>query len=130
MRPPTPDDGGFLDDEGVFHETLTDFVRSQLGWCGCGPSDDAMVLVRDVLTLLDERSHRNRAGEQGAWKEVTRRLDLIVPDSTLGYVLLYALDAVGWLEHGTGIRGSWLTPDGELALRLLNEEATVPEDIA
>ncbi|MEV5451547.1 hypothetical protein [Streptomyces sp. NPDC052535] len=79
----------------------------ELGLCGCGPSEDAFDLVRDLLRLAPFYDHRD---------EVT---DLI-GDGATGHIVLCSLDKADLIEHGGIISGSWLTDKGQWYLSALN----------
>lgn len=76
-----------------------------LGFCGCGCPDDAYAFIRDMLALAPFYEHR------AAVQELT--------GEKAHYFVLYALDRAGLLEHGSNIRGSWLTAKGTHYLALM-----------
>lgn len=79
----------------------------ELGLCGCGPSEEAFDLVRDLLRLAPFYDHRN---------EVTT----LVGDGAVGHVVLCALAKADLIEHGGTIHGSWLTDKGQWYLKALD----------
>ena len=82
--------------------------------CGCGWPGDAFNLVRDLLALTPFYEHRD---------EVTARVgvtEAVRGDGDCGVLqlVLGALDAARFIDHGTSIFGSWITPKGRLFLDL------------
>jgi hypothetical protein len=83
-------------------------------FCGCGLPDEAADALRKLLQF-----HANL--DSGA-----RSLDAakaFVPDAGTRYLLLYALNHFGWIEHGSSIDGAWLSEEGEALLAGLQREA-------
>jgi hypothetical protein len=78
-----------------------DIVPRLLHWCGCGEPERIDALMRDYLASLRDGPN--------------------VHDQTDVEVLLaYIADRARWTEHGTSIRGAWLTDNGKRVLRLLD----------
>ena len=78
-----------------------------LHFCGCGCPDEAYELVRDILALAPFYDH----------PEAVRELT----GDRAYYLVLYAIDNAGLLEHGASIGGSWLTPKGAHYLELMRK---------
>lgn len=87
-------------------------LSNMLGFCGCGSPDEAMLYVGSILKAIEARTVSdwkvNAVGEAVNLSE----------DHPAFWVIWYHLDSRGLLQHGTGIRGSWLTDKGKEALRL------------
>jgi len=99
-------------------------LRVALDWfCGCGNPEDAAKTLLDILDM-----HPLYQGRE--------KFEKLVPDDGLQYVLLYALDHItekrpareGWFEHGRGIGGQWLTPEGERVRDALRREYELGPD--
>jgi hypothetical protein len=92
-----------------------------LGWCGCGEPWAAIRFLGDVLEALDD--DRSDCATQ---EESDNRYLLpfrmcggnVCPGLAYGY--LYTLDGVGLTDHGSNIRGSWLTDKGREVLEAIN----------
>lgn len=82
-------------------EELHVFVDSELSFCGCGDPGAALLSFRGLLRL--HPLHAN-----GNWK----RLDGLIPDKGMKYLMLYWIDGLGLTEHGSLISGAWLTERG------------------
>lgn len=87
--------------------------RNPLERCGCGRPEDVLEFVCKVLQLLEKRYERPPGPDAyeaclNGLKEIG--LDLYTP---IGEFTLHTLDHLGFLEHGSGIGGSWLTSKGE-----------------
>jgi len=80
-------------------------VANEMGWCGCGDHD---ALDRMMTTYLESRASE-------VWPKPA--LEEVSADATL--LLAYLADQQGWTEHGTSIRGAWLTDDGKEVLGFL-----------
>lgn len=77
-------------------------MRNKLPLCGCGNPADALLLVRKILSALDDPIHKvNFAGLREA-----------VPGTGARMLILGSLTEANLIEHGGGIDGSWLTEDG------------------
>jgi hypothetical protein len=123
---PAPGHAVWIDDEGLSHATLGDFVALRLGFCGCGDPDAALDLVLRVLSLVDARSSRRIDGGEPMDRVAARAAldEILKPETTpegLYWSFWYMLDDKGLLEHGSMITGAWLTEDGEEVLRMLRE---------
>lgn len=131
VKAPVKDDTGrVIDEHGTHHETLAEFIGGELGLCGCGHAEAIVFLAWRALDLIGRRStesldRRHEPGHRERHRALWDQLLDLLPDTPQGELLLHVMDHAGWLEHGTSIRGSWLTPDGELALRLLAEHAAL-----
>lgn len=77
--------------------------------CGCGRPDTAYELVRDLLRLMPlyEEGRREKAEE------------LCGSTGAFYWLLGVLTDAADLIEHGGGIGGSWMLPDGERFLAAL-----------
>lgn len=108
------------------------------GWsCGCGDPEAVVTLVRDVLTVIQQRwddSKRfgplvfNNPELHAIYKREDEALKALLPSDGLYYFVLYMLTHWDLLEHDGGVGGSWLTDKGKQALFALT--AHTPEEIA
>jgi hypothetical protein len=94
---------------------LDRFVFSKLPLCGCGDPESILELYRDILR------HRRAVSDADDWRplndEWTKFWDS--KDETLMWLALYTLDHADLIEHGGGVRASWLTGSGYRFLELL-----------
>lgn len=88
---------------------LNDWVFGELGFCGCGDPAGALTFLRDTLNLMNQEFYSRYA-------EMQKRF----PDGPLSWSYLYMLDDKGLTEHGSNIRGCWLTEKGQTILAALN----------
>ena len=101
----------WIDDEGVAWTSRQSFVGiALLGFCGCGAEDDALDFVLEALECFEDRE--NGYG----------RIHALVPRNGMGAFVLYQFDHLGLIEHGSTVRGSWLTDDGRAVLAFLREK--------
>lgn len=82
------------------------FEGKILGFCGCSNEE----IIDDVINVF-KCFIRDRKGEFNAYyTHIAKELNL---DLKYVELILYLLDDKGLLEHGTAIRGSWLSDKGE-----------------
>lgn len=127
-----------LEQEQAFNGT-TSPVSELLGLCGCGDPERLILIARDACDALHERSEAAIRNDSDGWDLHERRLiDLLeVPDYEQGLpqapwardLVMNWLDQAGLLEHGSNIRGSWLTDKGKRFLKLMQEWPGDVDDI-
>ncbi|WP_069625316.1 hypothetical protein [Streptomyces niveus] len=77
-----------------------------LGLCGCGNPEATYDLVRDLLGLAP-------LYEEGRW-QTAEALTGNIPGAS--HIVLGAMERAELIEHGSSLRGAWLTPKGEWCL--------------
>lgn len=102
---------------------LMDFFSYELlDMCGCGRPECSYELIRKILTIRSEWQN-NKLSYEEVKERYKSDLNLDTDNDnhcgTLQFIL-YILDANGLVEHGTSIRGCWLTELGEMYLKVLN----------
>ena len=102
-------DGSYVDVNGCHHDDAKSFLQCHiLGFCGCGAPEDSLRYIRDCLRHIAnlKQVHEKQATYE-AWgnegKELMGRAE---------YFTRYVLDQKGLTEHGTSIKGAWLTDKG------------------
>lgn len=80
-------------------------LGSGFGVCGCAEYHDVIV---ELIRLLDW--HDNIQDDRASY-------DTIFSNVGTFYLMAGALDRLGLVEHGTSVRGGWLTRHGEALLR-------------
>lgn len=88
---------------------IHDWLFCDLGFCGCGDPEAALEFLRDTLNLLNKEFDER-------WDGMQKRF----PDGPMSWTYLYMLDDKGLTEHGSNIRGCWLTDKGKDILSALN----------
>lgn len=91
---------GWVSKDGSYFNGLRDLALGELGLCGC--SADSVTYVTGLLRELD-------TAPPPYWSDGSREFFLNV------------MDGLGVVDHGTSIRGSWLTPRGHALLVLLED---------
>lgn len=90
--------------------------------CACA-NEPALARLRDVMRLANEKAPVSMAGnwrpEFDAWYDGYRKRQEELAPGPLWELMMHLIDRMGWGEHGSGINGSWLTAEGEEALRVL-----------
>ena len=105
------------DNEYLLKELHNLFMYEIIGICGCGCPEECERDVRNLLRVYSE-SPMN-----------PRRVELLnehfgvesVYDSSLLQFMVYVLNHVDLLDHGTGIGGSWITKLGKMCLYVLEQ---------
>ncbi len=122
-----PDNNMLVGPDGCHYDTpQAAFYFGVLNFCVCGVPEEVLEHLRDVLRILDARSRESRAQnprpkyEDSAWAKRTEELDKLLGDGMLYWLTLYWLDSLDLTEHGSTVSGSWLTPEGESVLAMLN----------
>lgn len=97
------------------NDNLESELEEIFGLCGCGKPDLTLRLALDVALIIYNKQRSMITYEQ----QQQQLLDLL-HNETIIYTVLYWLDNSGLLEHGSGIRGSWIDwGDGEKILHKL-----------
>jgi hypothetical protein len=81
-----------------------------LGLCGCGYTEAAYELVRDILTLVED--------------ERVSLVKTLIGNSGAYHLIMSALDEADIIRHGTSIASAWLTDKGRWyvsALRTIDD---------
>ena len=88
---------------------IYEFWHTNLPTCGCGAPEETCELIYKVLCGFADGSHYDTLKEilPGVYASKDKK------DNYAEWFLLYRLDQLGLLEHGTIIRGSWLTDKGK-----------------
>lgn len=76
------------------------YLEHAFGACGCWEYENFLRTLYEILVW-----HEN--------KEKCPYSDLFMGDKGVFYFIAGQLDRLGLAEHGTSIRYSWLTPEGE-----------------
>lgn len=120
------------DDEFLLNECKNFFFYEILNTCGCGRPDDTASVIKDILNTINdyynETQNYNREEIHIAYDKKQNKLanlcGIEIIDNTnydgLIQFVLYMLDHAGFLEHGSGIWGAWLTDLGRMFLYVLN----------
>jgi hypothetical protein len=97
----------------ALYPTENQLMISNLGICGCVP-DDLYKVFHKYLKGFSENIY----------------YDKIEPNDTelVRYLVLIHLDKIELIEHGTAIRGSWLTEKGKKTLEALNQFEKIDYD--
>ena len=99
--------------DGCAYETLADGLGiGVLGTCGCGCPIEALQLAG---RLVEEEPEARRETLKGMGLDTGSENALVVGAA---FLLMYALDDRGLLEHGGGIMGSWPTERGRQFVKL------------
>lgn len=88
-------------------------LYEDIDMCGCGWSDDAYLLLRDLLDHFHDRDERNvveMIGSTGAAQLVLRRLQ-----------------QADLIDHGTSVTSSWITDKGRYARWLMHKHPALVE---
>lgn len=121
--PETP--GWYLDADGVSYQDASEFLAGGVfKWCGCGMKEEALIYVRDILSLI--RGIEDSKFTKEAWNELQKYFKSYKDY----YFALYWMDNLGLTQHGGSVPG-WLTEKGEAILfdlLALNLEDNEPKE--
>lgn len=101
-------------------EELSEFYYDHLKWCGCGEPWAALSFLGEVLAAIDQR-HPEGVSEEESHAAYMKLFEVLGMEANpgLAYGYLYSIDAYGLLEHGSTIRGSWLTAKGKEVMKAI-----------
>lgn len=107
------EDGTFEDPSGCSWSSRADYLLlGILPCCGCG---NPYLVGKYIKEMLLRHVHQTGSGDYSCW-ECTNHEDF--PD--VMFFLSWATNK-GYIEHGSTVRCSWMTPEGEELLRDLND---------
>lgn len=96
------------------------YVASKMNLCRCGQLDRALRAIRVALESLWTPTDVAHGPEHDAAWEARKTAVPPIWDNDFGLLTYYLLDTWGLTEHGSSIPG-WLTDDGHIVLRFLQE---------
>ncbi len=113
----------FLAPDGCHYENYSDYVWSGLlGFCGCsGESQEMLFSILKKLhkakkNLLDENYKGNERFYFYEYENVSKEW------KGFQELCLMIFDKLGWTEHGSSVRGSWLTSEGYEITKKMEED--------
>lgn len=96
----------FYDDDRCAYDSKYKLLTiGKLEFCGCMNQE----VIEDILRVLKDFSMRGET-HHTYYTDMAKRLKF---DEKYLLLIYQYLDGLGFLEHGTAIRGSWLTEKGE-----------------
>lgn len=104
---------------------INEFYYEKLNFCGCGRPWDILYTIKCVLNTVKRKYDKDYNCNYELYeKELKENLnlkenDLRITDGVI-QIVFNVLNNCDVLEHGGGIRGSWLTKYGEKLLEDLN----------
>ena len=105
------------DSNGEEHESPEEVWLDMLfGFCGCSDKEGMYSLVTKYMNKLSHGGGHEPEYYTSFIEELFRG------DEVYFYFVANLVDTLGLAEHGTAIRGAWLTPAGEYALKLLTKQ--------
>lgn len=81
--------------------------------CGCGWSDAAYTLIRDLLDHFHDRDERN--------------IIEMIGGHAAAQIVLYRLQDADLIDHGTSVTSSWITDKGRYARHLMHKHPALVE---
>lgn len=115
-------------EETLLDDLYTYYTYEVIGCCGCGDTDSTTKAIMNYLNSVFIRHSvflSSSFRQSKEWAETIKIADDIleenfgfrdVTDNPLLQYLAYSLDDKGLTEHGTSIRGCWLTKSGKHCL--------------
>lgn len=110
LRAMTPEESAHYHANQTQEQWARELLANKLHFCGC-TDDESYELVRDVLRLMPlhqgtSEQCRELIGSEGAF-----------------HIVLGAMTDADLITHGGNVGGSWMEPDGERLLGVLNAVA-------
>ena len=101
------------------YQSLPDYILGTFfKFCSCGNPENVMQIVGDFLKLYHEyeqlRPEDYHSPEYKTYE--LKRETWFNTNENLHLFLLYYLDSVEFMEHGSGVYGSWITDKGKAFL--------------
>lgn len=119
---------------------LYEFYFNELKFCGCGCPENTLLFIKNLLNIIYEKTKRcdNKDYYDRHYyyydlyqKELREVFEFENKQENNNYFsnnqdgiiqfVLYYLDEVEVIEHGTSINGAWVTKKGEQILKILNK---------
>ena len=92
-------------------DALYRLVFNEWKWCSCGQPWKALDLLRDVLLVLDARTHSDKNWDE-SYDKLAAAVGASERYSRVEEFILHQLDAWGLTEHGGSVGGCWLNDFG------------------
>lgn len=101
-------DGYYILDNDLHCGTATSAIVEyyELGFCGCGDNESALIYLKDCLELIKLKTNDNLSYQD--WKI---KVAEVIPTEGSQYFMWYYLDSKGLTEHGGSVPG-WLDIKG------------------
>lgn len=115
------EDGGYDDAEGGYHDTICDYIESEIfGMCGCGEDENKLPIAKKLLAACDTRAE---------WVVAQNQMTEIIKaePEAVAHLLLHFLNKLEVMEHGGSVGGSWLTPLGEAIVDFEMDRPSEPD---
>lgn len=106
-------DFAFLAPDGCNYDSPTRYLASTIGLCGCA-SDS----LEELAVYLMKKLYEADVNEESFYYEYKDKTELEQDHQEL---MLHVLDRSKLTEHGSAVRGSWLTDEGRKMCELLFE---------
>lgn len=120
------EDGSYIIDDHYYadaKEVLVEIIHC----CGCGSPSTAIKYVMEILSIINKGTPDDRT-DQESWGLSRKELEAFFKSEGEYYFVLYNLDHLGFLEHGSSIGGSWITDKGKKFLEDATEFLSPAED--
>jgi hypothetical protein len=96
-------------------------LYGDIGFCGCGDPGSAYDTIGMILALIDLKWKDPEKTDHAHWKACSELIQQQAGTSGGAFnLVMYILDRAGLLEHGSSVRGAWLTKRGKHCLHLMN----------
>lgn len=108
----SPDEPCERDEQWELNHLHT-LIYDEIGMCGCGWSDAAYDLIRDLLDHFHDRDQRN--------------IVEMIGGHAAAQIVLYRLQDADLIDHGTSVTSSWITGKGRYARHLMHKHPALVE---
>lgn len=100
----------------IASKMLLNLQLCKMGFCDCGSKKGVAFMIRDILRAIENRTNNYDVMDtEKAYELFDEEINEILGFSRENVVfefILHTLNAVDILEHGSSVRGSWLTDYG------------------
>jgi hypothetical protein len=101
--------------EQIIIKVPAGIAKLSLMFCGCGDPDSAWETVREYLECYEKWGI---ACHDGTCIDIAASYQPKL-ETGADWIVAYVLDHAGLTEHGSNVRGAWLTEGGDEALAFL-----------
>jgi hypothetical protein len=106
----------YLDDD-MANEPFLCFVASLFKWCGCGVGiEGRMEGLYQIMKAIDDK-----AEEKISFQEFQDKIKNEFGGDNIFCLLMDSFDTLNLFEHGCSVYGSWLSQDGQVVYKHLQE---------
>ena len=102
-------------------DDLLAYLKTELGYCGCGYYEDAIRVLRDILQFASDRQDACK-GDAERFSTITREVEKWTLSSPgLATWFVWLLDKHGLIWHGFNETDIWISKKGDVVLNAIKQ---------